>query len=253
MTYMKRKIIVANWKMNPKTSREAVSLARAVDKSIGSIKKAEVILAPPFLYLDCVGKVIRFAKLCAQDAFWERAGAFTGEISPLQLRSSGVSCVIVGHSERRALGEDDEVINKKLKSSLECGLRVVFCVGEEEKKQEISFPPLVRRELHHGIRKVKKNLLRNLIVAYEPVWAVGTKNADTPKNIYEMSALIRRELHLMFGARIASHIPVLYGGSIDTKNAALFVGEGNVDGLLVGGASLIAKKFINIVKETSRP
>ena len=250
-----KKIIIANWKMNPKSPKEALRLTDKVGRGLKNVRGVEAVLAPPFIYLPLLRHmpyaVSRTFKLCAQDCFYENSGAYTGEISPLQLKNYGVRLVIVGHSERRGLGEDNETVRKKLKAVLESGMRAVLCVGEKEKEREVVFPKIIRDELHEGLRKIKKSLLRNLVIAYEPVWAIGTGKADNPKNVYEISLLIRRELYRMLGKRIASEIPVLYGGSVDEKNAAEFVKEGRADGLLVGGASLNPKKIVKIVKEVA--
>lgn len=252
MNLAMKKIIIGNWKMNPRTAKEATLLAREIRRGIKNIKNVEVVLAPPFIFLrDVVGIVSDNPglKLGAQDAFWEREGAYTGEISVAQLKALGVSYVVIGHSERRALGETDAMINKKLKAILGAGMRAVLCVGEQEKTKNEAFPQIIRDELGFGIAGIKKTFFKNLIIAYEPIWAVGTGRADTPKNIYEISVLIRRELYRAIGRRAAERIPVIYGGSVDSKNAKIFIREGAVDGLLVGGASLNHKKFIKIVKE----
>ncbi|KKT21830.1 MAG: Triosephosphate isomerase [Candidatus Giovannonibacteria bacterium GW2011_GWC2_43_8] len=240
--------------MAPQTSREALRLAQGIARGVKGVKNVEVVLTPPFIYLLLLKlglpRLTR-VKAGAQDVFWEKNGAYTGEISTNQLKASGVRLVIVGHSERRALWETNEIVNKKLKAVLGAGMRAVLCVGEAEKQKEVAFPKIIRDELHEGLARIKKSLFRNLIIAYEPIWAVGTGRADTPKNVYEITTIIRRELYRMVGKRIASKIPVLYGGSVDEKNAHAFVKDGAVDGLLVGGASLNAKKFINIVKAVS--
>src|SRR3989344_3849481 len=264
-----KKLVIANWKTNPKTAREAVLLAHAVEKSVRHVsRKVEVVLAPPFPFLSLItyhssrhygARLAHSAggtfKLGAQDVFWERGGAYTGEVSASQLKSLGVSYVIVGHSERRSPltggGETSEMVRKKMTAVLKTGMRAVLCVGEEERKKETAFPPLVREELHEGLRGVNKSLLRNLIVVYEPPWAISShKHAkpDTAQNVFEMSILIRRELVHLIGKKRAMRTPILYGGSVDEKNAVLFVREGRVDGLLVGGASLHPKNFIGIVR-----
>jgi len=243
-----KKIIIANWKMNPKTSREAEILARGISEAAKNSKNCEVIIAPPFVHI----RAVRSVKLGAQDVFWEKSGPYTGEISTLQLKAYGVSLVLVGHSERRALGETNEEINKKIKAVLESGIKAVLCVGEIEKQKEVAFPVIIHQELKEGLRGINKSLLKNLIVVYEPVWAISTHGkADSPKNVFEMSVLIRRELLKMFGKKTAFSIPIIYGGSVDEKNAADFIKYGRVDGLLVGAASLNAKKFIEIIKRVS--
>ena len=256
-----KKIIIANWKMNPKTARDAVRLAGVVARGVKNVKNVEVVLAPPFVFVPILYPkpytLNPNLKLGAQDVFYEKKGVYTGEISPLQLKAYGVRLVIVGHSERRALGETDEIVNKKLKAVLSESMRAVLCVGEKERTKDEAFPQIVRDEIHSGLRKIKKSLFKNLIIAYEPIWAIGGGGrrhhgkADTPRDVYEMSLMIRRELYRMLGRHIALKIPILYGGSVDEKNAKEFVKEGGVDGLLVGGASLNHKKFVRIVKDIS--
>ena len=254
-----KKLIIANWKMNPKTAREASALAQAVAKGARRFaRKVEVVLAPPFtfLVLPTIASVkagCLSLKLGAQDVFWEREGAYTGEVSVAQLKSVGASYVIVGHSERRAFSETNEMVHKKLLAVLKNGMYAVLCVGEQERKKETAFPPLVREELYEGLHGIPKPLLRRLIVVYEPVWAISGHGvgADKPKDVFEMTILIRRELVRLIGKKRAMRTPILYGGSVDEKNSAQFVGEGRVDGLLVGGASLRPKSFIGIVRSVS--
>lgn len=237
--------------MNPKSPRDASRLAGELWRGIKGIKNVEVVLAPPFIYIPQISKF----KLGAQDMFWEREGAYTGEISPSQLKASGIKYVIVGHSERRALGETNEMTRKKILAALALNIKPVLCVGEKEKNADDVFPRIIRDELHDGLKNIKKSLLKNLIIAYEPVWAISglrRSRADTPQNVYEMSILIKRELYRMLGKNIASRVPILYGGSVDDKNASDFIKNGAVDGLLVGGASLNAKKFVKIVKEAAK-
>lgn len=256
MVYNKRvkKIVIANWKMNPKTAREALSLARAVAKGTRQFsRKVDIVLAPPFPFLNLKPYTTNL-KIGAQDVFWKPEGAYTGEISASQLKSLGVLYVIIGHSERRILGETSEIVQKKLLSALKAGLRVVLCVGESEHKRDTAFPPLVREELHTELRGIPQYILRNLIVVYEPIWAISSvrgSKSDNPKNVFEIAILIRRELIHLIGKKRAMLIPILYGGSVDEKNAALFVREGRVDGLLVGGASLRPKSFIGIVRSVA--
>ncbi len=239
--------------MNPSTAGEAVKLVKEVSKGIRGQKGVDIVLAPPFIYLASAKQAVSASsvKLAAQDSFWEGGGAYTGEISPKQLKSLGVQFVILGHSERRVMGETNAEIQKKLKAVLGAGMKAILCVGEREKKHDEALPLVIKEELRDSLSKIKKSLFGNLILAYEPVWAIGTGGADTPKNVFEISVLLRRELYRMAGKKLAFRIPIIYGGSVDDKNAKDFVSLGNVDGLLVGGASLNAKKFVNIVKSVS--
>ncbi len=249
-----KKIIIANWKMNPKTSKEAKNLAQNIERGAKNASKIEVVLAPPFPFIESVAKVVKKSKIGAQDVFWENpqagGGAYTGQVSMNQLKSLGVKYIIVGHSERRVLGETEEMINKKLKTILKAGVKAVLCVGERERHHDEVFPLMVRDEIYGALLGIKKPLLKNLIVTYEPIWAISTeKNGKpaTPKNVFEISILIRKELFHLFGKKIALQIPILYGGSVNEKNATLFVSDGRVDGLLVGGASLNTKSFVKII------
>lgn len=259
-----KKIIIANWKMNPDSIGRAVRIAREISTGILGIKNIEVVIAPPFVYISNLSALAKASadkqslthnfQLGAQDTFWENIGPHTGEVSWNQLKHFGVEYVIVGHSEKRAFGETNEIINKKLKAVLGSGMKAVLCVGEKEKKKDVVFPQEVATELKEGFKNIKKNFLKNLIVVYEPVWAISTnKNAkaDNPKNVFEMTILIRKEILKMFGKKMAFGISILYGGSVDEKNAADFVRLGKVDGLLVGSASLNPKKFAKIIKNVS--
>ncbi|MDO8523278.1 MAG: triose-phosphate isomerase [bacterium] len=252
-----KKIIIGNWKMNPKTLSDAVKLARKVSAEPHSLRNMDVVLVPPTIYLPAVAKFAGKAKkikLGAQNVFYEKGppaggGAYTGEVSLAQIKQFGVGFVIVGHSERRAMGETNEIVQKKLKTVLEGGLKAVLCIGEKERNKEEAFPVIMRQELHLALSKIKKTILRNLIVAYEPIWAIGTGHAETPEHAFEITILIRRDLYKIAGKNIASKIPIIYGGSVTSQNAASFIKDGNMDGLLVGGASLRAQEFIKIVKE----
>src|SRR3989344_3463724 len=247
-----KKIIIANWKMNPDSVRRAVRIAREIESGIVGARSVDVVIAPPVIFLSDLEKNVKKIKFGAQDAFWEDIGSRTGEVSWRQLNSFGVRYVILGHSEKRALGETNIQINKKVKAVLENGMTAVLCVGELEKNRDIAFPAIIQEELSEGLKNIKKNFLKNLIIVYEPVWAISTHGkADSPKNVFEMSVLIRRELLKMFGKKIAFSIPILYGGSVDEKNAADFVNHGRVNGLLVGAASLNSKRFIEILKRVS--
>ncbi|MEK7647033.1 MAG: triose-phosphate isomerase [Patescibacteria group bacterium] len=243
-----KKIIIANLKMNPATLGEAEKLLKEIKRGRTS-RGMEVVFCPPFVYLGALYKKVGMGvKLGAQDAFWKEFGAFTGEISPLMLKKMGVSYVILGHSERREhLGETDQMINHKVKAALKVGLKVVLCVGERERVPD-ELPPLVRQELVAGLAGISKRLARNIIVAYEPLWAIGTGHPDSPENLFEMSIYIRRIILDIFGKPAAHNMPVLYGGSVDDKNARAFLEADGVNGLLVGGASLDAKKFKKILE-----
>lgn len=243
-----KKLIVANWKMNPATPKEALELFSATLRAARKIRNAKVVVCPPFVYLESFSK-IKNASMGAQDVFWEDGGSYTGGISAKILKSLGMKYVIVGHSERRKLGETDEMINKKIKSALKNKIKVIFCVGELERDEEGRYLTFVKEEMTKGLKKIPSKFFKNLIIAYEPVWAVSSFKAgkahfhpDTPEDTYQMATYIKRLLVSICG-KIGRNIPILYGGSVDGKNARDFLIKGNIDGLLVGRTSWNAKKF----------
>ena len=248
-----KKIIVGNWKMNPRSSKEAEKLLKNVTKSVSRVKNTDVVVCPPFLYLEKLKSISRRSRkvvLGAQDLFWEDVGAFTGEIGGEMLYDLGVRYVIVGHSERRALGEDANDINKKVKSALHAGLCPILCVGENIRDENHNYFNLVKEQVKSCLDGVSKNSVSKIIVAYEPIWAISsTQNRKdaTPADCREMAIFIRKVLTDKFGME-ASKIRVIYGGSANEKDAREFLKDGGVDGLLPGRASLDAKKFAEIVK-----
>ena len=235
-----KSLIVGNWKMNPINQKEAKTLFDAVKKGI-KVKNIEVVICPPFVYLH----LLKGLPLGAQDVFFEEKGAYTGEISPAMLKNLKVEYVIIGHSERRGyFNETNGVINKKIKKSLEAGLNVIFCVGEKTDSEKST---ILETQMIEGLKDVSEKVLDNLIIAYEPVWAIGTgKNCgidETKSSVF----IIKNQLQRLYGDRVADSIKILYGGSVNSKNAASYIKEAGVNGLLVGGASLDAKEFIKIV------
>ncbi len=238
------KLIIANWKMNPETEFEAINLAKASDVS-------GLIIAPPFLFLEEVKHSLKNAKLAAQDLFWEKLGAYTGEVSAEELKSLGVEYVIVGHSERRALGETDEMVAKKVKAASDAGLIPVLCVGESAVERASGLTEeVVTRQLLSALELLKSLISNSLpfIVAYEPLWAIGSHNPATPQDVVKVLQCIRTLLkHLTLDLSPF----VIYGGSVDALNAHDFLKEKEIDGLLVGGASLKPDQIIRIVEISS--
>ena len=230
---MKSKLLVANWKLNPLTEREAIQLARASDFK-------NVVIAPPFPFLSAVKKVLKRASLGAQNVFFEPVthGPFTGEVSATMLKKLGVQYVIVGHSERRRMGETDAIVNKKVRAALSAGLQVILCVGEGKiiRKRGIGVVErFVRGQLKQSFKNIRSK--RNIIVAYEPIWAIGTGKNDKPEDTTVVVRSIKR----------AIHTDVLYGGSVTAKNIGAFLTRGGVNGALVGGASLRTNEFKKII------
>lgn len=255
---MIKKIIVANWKMNPASVKEADMLLKRIwiskDKELSNL---EVIITPPFIYLEPLllkAKSLRLKiKFGAQDCFWENQGAYTGEISPLMLKNLGAEYVIVGHSERRSyLGETDEMISHKIKSVFENRLTPILCVGETAKQREKgSQKNIVQEQLRQDLKYASgvKHQASSLIVAYEPVWAIGTGNYCQPEEALEMIKFIKEILSLNFPK---SDFKVLYGGSVDSNNVANYIRYSEIDGALVGGASIKIKEFQKLINEVSQ-
>lgn len=252
---MTKKIIIANWKTNPQTAREAKEIFDGIKKVAGRMSKVETIICPPFVYLQSLGSLASKKKQCfqvgSQNLFYEEKGPFTGEISPLMLKNLGVKYAIIGHSERRALGETNEMINKKIKAGLKAGIKIIFCVGEKERDHDSHYFNFIKEEIVEGLKDIQKKFLKNIIIAYEPVWAISSNvnaEADNPESCFRMAIFIRRLLLPIIGNQMARTISILYGGSVNPENAEGFLKNGGVQGLLVGGQSLIPKNFGEIIK-----
>jgi len=248
-----RKIIVANWKMNPKTGKEADTLFAKIKVSARRrAKKAQVVVCPPALFIERLVKKAQNVRVGAQDAFWKKEGAFTGSISPAMIKSTGATHIILGHSEHRARGDTNETINKKVLLALEYRLTIILCVGEIVRDEEGSYLTFIAEQLLTALRGVTPVLFKNIIIAYEPVWAIGenSKGADTPAGFLEIALYIKKTLAELVGKEKALTVAVLYGGSVGVHNAYEFLHLGKADGLLVGRASLNPKLFSDIISYT---
>jgi len=236
--------------MNKLTS-EAVELAREIKNRVGTIADREVVLCPPFTVLSSVKEVIEHSsiKLGAQNMHWEVFGAYTGEVSPIMLKDIGCNYVILGHSERRQyFGETDETVNKKTRIAFSTGLIPIVCVGETLREREKGETLRVMEEqVKTGLSGLTKEEGKGLVVAYEPVWAIGTGKTATPDQAEEVQRFIRKLLAQMFGEENAQAIRILYGGSINPDNISALMSCENVDGGLVGGASLNVESFVKII------
>jgi triosephosphate isomerase len=244
-----KKLIVGNWKMNPHSLTEARRVFSAVAKVSATLKKTEVAVCPPAVFLgdfEPGGKIA----LGAQNIHFEKEGAFTGEISAAMLSSLKAKYVILGHSERREMGETDEIIAKKVFSALEAGLFVILCVGEKERDAECTYLETLKNQIETSLSGVPIKMLSKLIIAYEPVWAIGAKAKGVvlPEELLETIIFIRKVLSGMYDQPSAHAMKILYGGSVDEKNAGSFMKECGANGLLVGRASVEPKKFIEILK-----
>lgn len=246
-----KKLIVGNWKMNPRTVTEARKIFSAVKKEAGVLKKTDVVMCPPSVFLgDFAKEGTGKYGLGAQNFHFEKEGAFTGEISAPMLVSLKAKYVILGHSERREMGETDEFIAKKTFSALEAGLFVILCVGEKERDTECTYLETLKAQIEGSLSGVPKNMLAKLVIAYEPVWAIGAKakGAVLPEELLETIIFIRKVLAGIYDQSTAHATKILYGGSVDEKNSEGFMKEGGAAGLLVGRASVDAKKFISILR-----
>jgi triosephosphate isomerase len=251
---MRRRLIAGNWKMHSTPEETESFVARFL--SLAPLSDAEVAIFPPFTSLDRAGRLLGTTgiRLGAQDVYFESKGAFTGAVSPGMLTACGCSYVLVGHSERRHIfGETDPVVRRKLDAALGGGLAAILCIGEtiDERRSGATYDVL-EAQLSAGLRKLLPDLLTQVIVAYEPVWAIGTGETAAPEQAEEASTWIRRWVGAAFGARAAEQVRVLYGGSVKLDNARALLTLPNVDGALVGGASLDPEAFAAIIAAGAR-
>ncbi|GAB6282630.1 MAG: triose-phosphate isomerase [Ignavibacterium sp.] len=251
---MRKKIIAGNWKMN-NTLQESIGLINGIKSEINKFElKCDVIICPPFTSLQIANSLIKDSniKLGAQNMFYEESGAFTGEISAPMLKSVGCEYVILGHSERRAIfGEPDDLINKKIKKAIDSSLKPIFCVGEtlEEREKGITFD-VINRQIVEGLKNISVDEINNVIIAYEPVWAIGTGKNATPQQAEEVHIFIRNLIKKIYNEEISNQIVIQYGGSVKPENAKDLLSQPNIDGALVGGACLKADSFAKIIKAT---
>lgn len=249
---MTDKILIAgNWKMFPTTLVDAKKILQAIKKTTTTLKYTEAIICAPTLFLTELSRTVSGKKLSlgAQNVFFEREGAYTGEISPVMLRSIKIKTAIIGHSERRAMGESDDEVGAKVAASLREGLNVILCVGETVRDHDGTYTRTISNQLKSALARAQRPQAARIAIAYEPVWAIG-KDAErpaTPEDVLEISILIKKVLADAYGQQIAEKIPILYGGSVDHTNARGFLAGGNVKGLLVGRASLSPRSFGQIL------
>ncbi len=243
--------IAGNWKMN-KTVGEAIDLVRELKTAISGVKGVEVAVAPPFTALYAVRKELEGSSilLAAQHLYWEEKGAFTGEVSPLMLKEVGCHYVIIGHSERRQFfGETDETVNRRMKAALSQGLKIIFCIGETLKEREEGKTfSVIERQVEGGLNGLGHQAMRSVTLAYEPVWAIGTGRTATPDQAEEVHQFIRKKLEKLYSLEISEEIRIQYGGSVTPENVKGLMSQSDIDGALVGGASLKAESFSKIVR-----
>src|SRR5580658_10772298 len=248
---MRKLLIAANWKMY-KTPAEAQSFLHTFVPLVKNVTHSEIVICPPFVDLPTALHSVKDSEILvgAQNMHYAEEGAFTGEISASMLLALGVTHVILGHSERRQyFGETDDTVNLRLKTALEAGLIPICCVGEVLEEREAGLTDdVLRRQCVRAFHAVSAKKAANLVVAYEPVWAIGTGKTATPELAAEAHAVIRREATEIFGGEFAARLRILYGGSVKPENASSLMAQEEIDGALVGGASLDAKSFAAIVK-----
>jgi triosephosphate isomerase (TIM) len=252
---MRMPLIAGNWKMF-KTVHEAVYFVKELRLVVKDIGDVEIVIAPPFTAVHAAAEAARNTNIgvAAQDLYWEGSGAFTGEVSGAMIKEAGAEYVIIGHSERRRLfGETDAIVNKKLLAAIASGLTPIVCVGEtlEERERDETFSVL-DRQIKEGLDRFTGNELSELVIAYEPVWAIGTGRNATAAQAGEAHTHIRQRLRQWFGADAADRCHVIYGGSVKPDNIRELIAEPDVDGALVGGASLEVKSFADIVAKSRR-
>ncbi|MEE4165068.1 MAG: triose-phosphate isomerase [Desulfocapsaceae bacterium] len=248
---MKRKALIAgNWKMHT-TLVDGCALAAGVAKSYAAREDREVLIAPPFTIISEVSHVVGDSGIivAGQNVCWETAGAFTGEVSPTMLRDAGATAVIIGHSERRQIfGEDDELINKRVRGALKFKLQVILCVGEtlEEREGGTTFSVL-ERQIRSGLEQVSARQMEKVVIAYEPVWAIGTGKIASNEQAQETHAFIRGLIVRLFEKGVADDLRILYGGSVKPVNIDELMAQADIDGALVGGAALDVESFGRII------
>ncbi|NIO00881.1 MAG: triose-phosphate isomerase [Candidatus Latescibacteria bacterium] len=245
----RRKLIAANWKMN-KTISEAVSFVERLKSSPAPQPGCDLLIFPPFIAIPAVARLLGDTGVAvgAQDIFWENEGAFTGEISGPMIRDAGAEYALIGHSERRhVFGENDETVARKLMATFASGLRPILCVGETlEEREAGEAESTVEKQLRSALSALSRENVKRLVIAYEPVWAIGTGRTATPDDAEQMHAFIRRFVRGVFGDPIAGELIIQYGGSVKPDNAASLLEMEEIDGALVGGASLDADSFLAI-------
>ncbi len=250
-------IIIANWKMNPPFLREAEGLFKAIKKNKNKLKKTQIVVCPPFVFIEKLKNLGKKSKifLGAQDCFILENGPWTGMTSPKMIKSVGADFVILGHSKRREMGETDDVINQKIKIALKNKLNVILCIGEEGRGQEGDYFGFLEDQINIALKGIGSKFVKNILVAYEPLWAIGkgSKRVINSDELQQISIFIKKVLADKYGVKNFSHIKILYGGSVDYRNAEDLIQKGGVDGFLVGRESLVPENFnkiCNIVEKT---
>ncbi|MFA4885650.1 MAG: triose-phosphate isomerase [Desulfotomaculaceae bacterium] len=249
----RRPIIAGNWKMH-KTITEALALVLEIKEAVASLDGVEVVVCPPFTAIAQVAEALTGTDIAvgAQNVYWEDRGAYTGEVSPVMLRDAGCRYVVIGHSERRQyFGETDEKVNRKVKAVLTQGLTPIMCVGETLAEREAGITEkVVRTQTEAGLAALTQEQVAGMVIAYEPVWAIGTGKTASDEDAQQVISFIRSIVKELYGPGAAGRVRIQYGGSVKPENAAGLMAKPDIDGALVGGASLEAASFVGIIKGT---
>lgn len=253
----KKKLIVGNWKMNPVDGKTAATwFKKAQTQALKYKISVETVICPPAVYLESLQSLVtdRACVLGAQDCFWENSGSYTGEISPEMIFNAKARYVIIGHSERRNLGETDETINAKIQKILQFPLSVIVCVGEKKRSDNGVHFKEIKKQITQALSGISTEQLSRVVIAYEPVWAIGKDavRSATADESFEMITVIRRIITDLYNPEVGQEITVLYGGSVTSESSDDFLDNGGADGLLVGRASLDPKEFGNIISRASK-
>ncbi|MDX9712516.1 MAG: triose-phosphate isomerase [Ignavibacteriaceae bacterium] len=249
---MRKNVIAGNWKMNNDLAQSEKLIVELKNLLQNEKPNCDVIICPPFTSLSEASKLLKGSniKLGAQNMYFEESGAFTGEVSASMLKSAGCEYVILGHSERRTIFEEsDDVINKKIRKALSAGLKPIFCVGELLSERETGITnDVIKRQILSGLQGVTEEEMKNIIIAYEPVWAIGTGKTATPSQAQEVHEFIRDLIQIDYSLETANDVTIQYGGSVKPENAKELLSQKDIDGALVGGACLKADLFMGIIK-----
>jgi triosephosphate isomerase len=252
---MRKPIVAGNWKLN-KTPHEAIPLVNDLKRDLIDVESVDIVLCPPFTALDAVAEMLTDTNIAlgAQNLYWEDSGAFTGEVSAPMLKDLGVTHVIIGHSERRQyFHETNETVNKRLRAALKHGLTPIVCVGENLGQREANKTfDVIKDHCEGSLHGLSADEMQKAVLAYEPVWAIGTGKTATPQQAQEVHLFIRQLLGKMFNAPTAAEVRIQYGGSVTPDNVAVLMAQADIDGALVGGASLKAPSFAAIVKAAQK-
>ncbi len=253
---MKKKgYVIANWKMNPDTVADAKELFFDIKSVVGRLKNLNVVIAPPIIFLAELRRLYsgRQLEFGAQNISFEEKGSFTGETSAKMARSIGTTYVIVGHSERRLMGETDKDVNKKIVAALLQKFTIVLCIGEKERDSQGSYLSFLEEELRSALTGVSKKSLKHILIAYEPIWAIGKtgKEAMSPRDVHETSLFLHKILMQIYDRKSAFAVPILYGGSVEPENNEELLHGGGISGFLVGHASLETSSFLSILKTSN--